>query len=73
MAIRKDIPTVLDELARRLGIPRGELRTRFHQIKSQGDSPGPRDVNWIDDVSGDVYDGPGGGLGQYIGNLFNDF
>jgi hypothetical protein len=73
MAIRKDIANVLRELARRSGIPRGELSKRFHQIKSRGATPGPQDVNWIDDVTGDVYDGAGDDPGQYIGNVFDDF
>ena len=73
MATRKDISTVLGELAGKHGLPRGELSKRFHRIKHRGDSPGPQDVNWIDDESGDVYDGPGGQVGQYIGNVFDDF
>jgi hypothetical protein len=73
MAIRKDIANVLDELSKKSGVPRGELSKRFHRIKSQGATPGPTDVNWIDDVSGDVYDGPSGKVGDYIGNVFNDF
>ena len=73
MAIRKDVSTVLEELARTSGIHKGDLSKRFHQIKSRGATPNPTDVNWIDDLTGDVYDGPGGGVGQYIGNLLNDF
>lgn len=73
MAIRKDIEHVLSELARRSGIPRGELSRRFHRIKRRGATPDPQDVNWIDDTNGDVYDGAGGGIGDYIGNVFNDF
>ena len=73
MAFRNDVHTVLDELARRHGIARGELSRRFHRIKARGDSPSPQDVNWIDDRTGDVYDGPHGQPGQYIGNLFDDF
>jgi hypothetical protein len=73
MAIRKDVANVLDELSKKSGINRGELSRRFHQIKSRGTTPGPGDVNWIDDISGDVYDGPGGRMGAYIGNVFNDF
>ncbi len=73
MAIRRDISTVLGELGRKSGVPPGELSKRFHQIKRRGNTPGPRDINWIDDVTGDVYDGPGGKVGHYIGNLFDDF
>ena len=73
MSIRNDISSVLRALASRSGIPRGELSRRFHQIKSRGSTPGSQDVNWIDDQTGDVYDGPGGAVGDYIGNVFNDF
>jgi hypothetical protein len=73
MAIRKDVANVLDELSKKSGIHHGELSRRFHQIKSRGATPGPGDVNWIDDSSGDVYDGPGGHVGAYIGNVFHDF
>lgn len=73
MTIRKDVATVLAELATKRGVHRGELSRRFHRIKSKGATPGPQDVNWIDDVSGDVYDGPGGTVGQTIGNVFHDF
>ena len=73
MALRRDVGTVLGELARQHGVARGELSRRFHQIKQRGDSPGPQDTNWIDDQTGDVYDGPQGQPGQYIGNLFDDF
>ena len=73
MAVRKDISVVLGELSTRSGIHRRELSKRFHRIKRRGITPGPREVNWIDDVNGDVYDGPGGNVGQYIGNLFDDY
>jgi hypothetical protein len=73
MALRKDVSTVLEELSRISGIHQGDLSKRFHQIKSRGTTPGPTDVNWIDDLTGDVYDGPGDGVGVYIGNVFNDF
>ena len=73
MAIRKDVATVLRELSKKSGIHEGDLSKRFHQIKSRGTMPGPKDINWIDDTSGDVYDGPNGKIGAYIGNVFNDF
>jgi hypothetical protein len=73
MALRSDVATVLGELARRHQVARGELSKRFHRIKDRGDTPGTTDVNWIDDLTGDVYDGPHGQPGQYIGNLFDDF
>jgi hypothetical protein len=54
MAIRKDVATVLRELSKKSGIHEDDLSKRFHQIKSRGTTPGPKDINWIDDISGDV-------------------
>jgi hypothetical protein len=73
MPIRRDIQSILTELAQRSGLELGELSKRFHQIKSRGATPGPQDTNFIDDSNGDVYDGPAGVIGDYIGNVFNDF
>jgi hypothetical protein len=67
MAIRNDISNVLVELSRKSGVHRGELSRRFHRIKRRGTTPGPRDINWIDDLSGDVYDGPHGKVGTTSG------
>ncbi len=50
MAIRKDVATVLRELSKKSGIHEGNLSKRFHQIKSRGTTPGPKDINWIDDI-----------------------
>jgi hypothetical protein len=62
------------ERAQQAGLNRGELGRRFHRIKSRGRSSGPRDSNRIDTDTGDVYDTePDGSLGEYIGNVFNDF
>jgi hypothetical protein len=73
MAIRKDIGTALDQLSRNSGIDRGVLRERFHRIKRHGRTPQPNDINFIDDMNGDVYDAPAGQVGEYIGNVFDDF
>jgi DNA-binding Lrp family transcriptional regulator len=45
MALRKDVDTVLAELARKSGVSRGELSRRFHRIKRQGAAPCPRGTN----------------------------
>jgi hypothetical protein len=73
MAIRQDIAQVLNELAQRNQIARGELSKRFHRIKRRGACSGPQDPNWIDDQTGDVYDDARGSPGDYIGNVIDDF
>jgi hypothetical protein len=56
MAVHRDINAGLNKLSAKLGIERGELSKRFHNIKRRGGSPHPTDINYIDDLSGDVYD-----------------
>ena len=73
MAVTANVGAGLDRLAKQSGEPRGELSRRFHRIKRRGATPGPTDINYIDDQTGDVYGGPGGGPGDYIGNVFSDF
>jgi hypothetical protein len=73
MAITSDVSDALIRLAKNSGLARGELSRRFHRIKQRGQTPGPADTNFIDDDSGDVYDGPNDQPGQYIGNVFDDF
>ena len=74
MAITRGVGGALDRLAASSGVPRHVLGGRFHRIKAHGNSPGPRDTNFIDDVTGDVYDSDAAGnVGQFIGNVFNAF
>jgi hypothetical protein len=73
MALTGRVGEALQRLAQRSGIPRGELSKRFHRIKRHGATPRATDANWIDDVTGDVYDAPGGQVGDDIGNVFDDF
>ncbi|MPZ76801.1 MAG: toxin [Deltaproteobacteria bacterium] len=69
MALTTKVRSALEKLSGTSGISRGELSKRFHRIKSHGATPEPTDTNYIDDVTGDVFDG----TMAYIGNVFNDF
>jgi len=68
-ALTSNVKGGLQKLSKSSGLHQGELSRRFHQIKARGDTPGARQNNWIDDVTGDVLDGNR----NYIGNVFDDF
>ncbi|MEZ5276001.1 MAG: RHS repeat-associated core domain-containing protein [Opitutaceae bacterium] len=67
-AVTSDVNGALDRIARRTGIPRGELGKRFHRIKGNPVNPtnAPRGQNRIDDRNGDVINGDGEVIGNVI-------